>query len=97
MVDAGGLSGNAANVMFLVHAMGTAAGLPVHLSPPGMLASADPLQSPQREGGSEEEHLSQLIVNTVLSIVPADPRSLVVFPHRNRLVCVWGLPQWFCS
>ena len=40
MVNAGGLSGNAATVMFVVHTTGTAAGLAAPFSPPGMLAPA---------------------------------------------------------
>ena len=40
MVDAGGLSGNAATVMFVVHGTGTAAGLAVPFSSPGVLAPA---------------------------------------------------------
>ena len=69
IVDAGGLLGNAATVMSVVHAMGTTAVLTAHFSPPGGITPAPP----QRGGGSEEEHLPQLFVNSVHSIVPVDP------------------------
>ena len=75
MADAGGLLGNAATVMFVIHVMGTTAGLTAHFSPSGGLAPAPapPQLPPQRGAGSEEEHLPQLLVNSVHSIVPVDP------------------------
>ena len=77
MADAGGLLGNAATAMFVIHAMGTTRGLTAHFSPSGGLAPAPPPPPPQlslkKGGGSEEEHLRQLLVNSVHSIVPVDP------------------------
>ena len=76
MVNGGGLLGNAATFMFVVHSMGSSAGLAAHFSSPGMLTLTPPPspQPPQREGGdSEEEHIPQLLVNSVHGIVPVDP------------------------
>ena len=75
MVDAGGLLGNAATVMFVVHVMGTTTGLLAHFSPPGRLAPGPPPPPlpPQRRGGSEEEHLPQFSVYSVHCILPVEP------------------------
>ena len=65
MVHAFGLLGNAANIMFVVHVMGTTAGKATHFSPPGKLTPAPPPLPPLgRWGSSEEEHLQQTLVNS---------------------------------
>lgn len=48
MVNAGGPLGDAATVMFVVHAMGTTAGLPAHFNLPRMLI---PTPTPPPKGG----------------------------------------------
>ena len=63
MVDAGGLLVNAATIMFVVHVMGTTAGLPAHFSPTGMLGPVPP----------PLHCLPELSVNSVHSIVPVEP------------------------
>ena len=51
MVDTSGLLENAATIMFVVHAMGTTAGLRAHFSPAGMLTPAPPpLHCPHKGG-----------------------------------------------
>ena len=77
MVDAGGLLGNAATVMFVVHAMGTncRANCPFQPYREARSSSPSPSAALTKGEGSEEEHFSQLLVNSVHGIVPVDPEQ----------------------
>lgn len=91
--------GNAATVIFVVHAMGTTARLPAHFNLPRKLIPTPtplPLCSPTKgEGVFEEEHVPQLVVKSVHIIVPVDPDQEPGCLHSQAMVR--GLSQWFCS
>ena len=98
MVNTSGPLGNAATVMFVVHAMGTTARLPAHFNLPRSCSFPLLLPFPKGEEVSEENMSHSLLLRVYISLfLLILTRSLVVFIRRRWLFYVRGLPQWFCS